>query len=42
MERIMHDAMGAYNYKFLTEVPDWSQDYAPNGKFSNVLRVSRD
>ncbi|KAK0389881.1 hypothetical protein NLU13_3454 [Sarocladium strictum] len=31
MERLMHDAMNAYNYNFLVTVPDWAEDYAPNG-----------
>lgn len=42
MERIMHDAMGVYKYKFLTEVPDWSEDYAPNGKFPRTFLLSQD
>jgi hypothetical protein len=32
MERMMHEAMNVYKYQFLTVVPDWAEDYAPNGK----------
>jgi len=31
MERMMHEAMNVYKYQFLTVVPDWAEDYAPNG-----------
>lgn len=35
----MHDAMNAYNYNFLVTVPDWAEDYAPNGRRPGLASI---